>query len=272
MKSLSELQSFFFDLDGSVYRGEEPIPDVVPLFEQLRSDQKTIGFITNNSTHTARDIKEKLNRMEIMAYEEEIVTATDFMGIYLAEKFGSLTLKVFGSDALREAIESKGHTVLPLSSKQHPDMIVIGRDTGFSYESLKYVVNELTAGVNVIGTNADVYHPGTNGELIPETGSITAAIEHIHGKKIPHIAKPQSSIFHYAMKKCSSNADESIMIGDNFHTDIVGGYVAGMKTAWIHGSGIIQDPDSDVAAQVKPTIKINNIRELLEMYVSAKPL
>ncbi|WP_087974781.1 hypothetical protein [Oceanobacillus rekensis] len=68
MISLSELEAFSFELDGSIYRGEEPFPGVIPLPKQLRKDHKTIGLITNNSTHTAREIKEKLNTMGILLY------------------------------------------------------------------------------------------------------------------------------------------------------------------------------------------------------------
>ncbi|MGM0838330.1 MAG: HAD-IIA family hydrolase [Bacillota bacterium] len=263
--ALSELKAFFFDLDGSIYRGAEPFIGAIPLLNQLRKDHKTIGFITNNSTHTAREIKEKLNKMDIMAYEEEITTATEYIGIYLAENFGSLSVKVFGSKALQNSIESKGHTVLPVSSKRSPDMIVIARDIDFNYDSLKYIVNEIKSGVRVISTNVDTHHPGTMGEIIPETGSITAAIEYIYGKEIQHIAKPRPYIFHYAMKKCSSNAEQSIMIGDNINTDITGGYLAGMKTAWIN-NGIPKDPKIPVSTHVKPTIIINEIQDLLDIY------
>ncbi|WP_067725123.1 HAD-IIA family hydrolase [Oceanobacillus damuensis] len=272
MISLSELKAFFFDLDGSIYRGAEPFQGVIPLLNQLRKYHKTIGFITNNSTHTAREIKEKLNKMNIIAFEEEIISATDYMGIYLADNFGSLTLKVFGTKALQDSIESKGHTVLPVLSKQNPDMIVIARDTTFNYDSLKYIVNAIKSGVKVISTNVDTHHPGTKGEIIPETGSITAAIEYIFGMEIQHIAKPRPFIFNYAMKKFSSNAEQSIMIGDNYNTDITGGYFAGMKTAWINVSGIPRGPKSSVAFNVKPTIIINEIREFIEIYHSSKLL
>ncbi|MGJ9458987.1 HAD-IIA family hydrolase [Oceanobacillus sp. CF4.6] len=268
MMPLSELEAFFFDLDGSIYRGAESFPGVIPLLDQLRKDQKTIGFITNNSTHTAGEIKGKLNKMDILVYEEEVITATDYMGVYLADHFDSLSLKVFGSKALQQSIALKGHTVLPITSKQKPDMIVIARDITFNYERLKYIVNEIKSGVRAISTNVDSYHLGTKGEIIPETGSIIAAIERICGKEIPNFAKPQRYIFNYAMEKCSSHAEQSIMIGDNFNTDITGGYLAGMQTAWINDGGIPRD--TKLPTNIKPTFIINEIQDLLDIYYSSK--
>ncbi|WP_281254160.1 HAD hydrolase-like protein [Oceanobacillus rekensis] len=80
-------------------------------------------------------------------------------------------------------------------------------------------------------------------------------------------------IFNYAMKKCSSNAEQSIIIGDNFNTDIyTGGYLTGMKTAGISVSGIPKNPKLPVTTNVEPTFIINEIRDLLDIYHLSKHL
>lgn len=53
------------------------------------------------------------------------------------------------------------------------------------------------------------------------------------GKQKPHI-----DVFHTAMKKAGTRANDSIMIGDNLHTDILGAERAGM-------TGILFDPHND---------------------------
>ena len=46
--------------------------------------------------------------------------------------------------------------------------------------------------------------------------------------------KPHKSVFDLAMEMASTTADESVMIGDSYEADVMGGLKAGMKAIWFN--------------------------------------
>lgn len=70
--------------------------------------------------------------------------------------------------------------------------------------------------------------------------------------------KPNREIFEFAMKRCNTNADECIMIGDNLDADIAGAMNAGLDTVFVNHLCI--------DAHVEPTYIIHHLQELEEIF------
>ncbi len=66
--------------------------------------------------------------------------------------------------------------------------------------------------------------------------------------------KPNREIFEYAISKCGTSCEESIMIGDNLDADIQGGINAGMDTVFVN--------HLDIEPHIKPTYMIRHLKEL----------
>ncbi|ADU32034.1 HAD-IIA family hydrolase [Evansella cellulosilytica] len=230
---LLEKKVFLFDLDGCIYHGHRASTRAAELIAFLRGENKQIRFITNNSTDNAIDIQDRLLNMGIQVATEEIITATDYIGLYLKERFGEIKVKVVGSIGLKKSIIHHGHVVLDDFSHERAEVIIIGRDVTFCYEKLKMVVNEEKRGAIILGTNMDAAHPGLNGEIVPETGSLIAAIETITSNPIMTFGKPSPYLFTYGMESCDVKASECVMIGDNYDTDVVGAMSLGISSVWL---------------------------------------
>ena len=114
--------------------------------------------------------------MGIAAPADTIFTATEFVGKYVFEKYGAVTVKAAGSASLQAALQACGLHVLPLDHPDAAEVVVIGRDTEFSYAKLQLIARNADRGAVVIGANADHYHPGPESERIPETGALLAAV------------------------------------------------------------------------------------------------
>lgn len=265
--SLSKLDAFFFDLDGCLYFGDRIAPGAAMLLSQLRFDNKITMFVTNNSTHTGMEVAAKLNEMGIVASESDVVTAADCAGAYVMDVVGHATVKVAGSRSLQRAIEQSGHRVLDWGDDHSAEVVLIGRDEGFSYEKLSAIVQEWMKGARLIATNPDAYHLGREGERIPETGSLTAALERIVGGTIEQFGKPDPYLFHYVMRRRKLRSEQCVMIGDNPFTDIAGGNAAGIRTVWVCGSdnGFVTDVN---ASSIVPDLKVPGLIELLSYYNS----
>lgn len=66
--------------------------------------------------------------------------------------------------------------------------------------------------------------------------------------------KPNREIFDYAIAKCGTCCEESIMIGDNLDADIQGGINAGMDTVFVN--------HLNIEPHIQPTYTIKHLREL----------
>jgi len=261
--NLWDLKLFVFDLDGCLYRGEEAIPGARELLRFLRSKGKRIGFLTNNSRQTAAEIGEKLTRMGLDASAEEVVAATDYAGRYVLDRYGTSAVKVAGSGALQAAVAAAGHRVLPLGDPEVPRVIVLGRDVEFTYEKLTVIANDAVRGARVVAANPDGFHPGEGGRRVPETGALAASVEAMTGERVESYGKPAAYLFLRAMERRRALPEESVMIGDNYHTDIAGGMSAGMRTVWLSDNAG-GTPGTPPEGARRPDLAFRNIAELYE--------
>lgn len=67
---------FAIDMDGTVYRGERPIPGAAGFVDGLRERGIPFRFLTNNSAHTRRFYSDRLRRIGIDATEDDVLTST----------------------------------------------------------------------------------------------------------------------------------------------------------------------------------------------------
>ncbi|OCT16405.1 hypothetical protein A8709_02965 [Paenibacillus pectinilyticus] len=255
-----KVNTWFFDLDGCIYHGHKLTERANELLDLLRRRGCRIGFITNNSRENAEEIRAKLSAMGLQLDGENIVSATEAVAVWLNQRHGSLSVKVAGSQSLSQAIVNQGHQLLKWNDTQVADMVIIGRDIDFDYNRLQQIVNESRLGARIISTNADYYHPGEDGKVVPETGSLLAAIEVIMGSTIESIGKPNLCLYEMAMDTYGAKASECIMVGDNPVTDIAGAVSAGMRSVWIYGS----HPLGHKVSKVSPTWKFETLSELYE--------
>ncbi len=266
--NLRDADVYFFDLDGCVYHQDQPASGAGELLRLLRKDGKRIGVITNNSRQTAAEIERKLLHMNVRIAADEIFTATELTGAYLLERYGRQTVTVVGSESLVHAIRQCGHEVVDGEAAGRTDAVVIGRDTGFTFDKLQRVVDLAGAGARVIAANPDAFHPGRHGRRIPETGALTAAVEAILGQPMNYVGKPGTYMYEYGMRKYDVRAQRCVMIGDNLLTDIAGGTRAGMRTVWIRGAGMNQRiaEDEEGRTGLMPDLAVDRLADLLELY------
>lgn len=71
------------------------------------------------------------------------------------------------------------------------------------------------------------------------------------------IAKPDRGIFDYAFSKMGEpDKEEVLMVGDNPHSDILGGMNAGIHTCWLNHHG------HEVPEGIKPNYQVSSLNEL----------
>ncbi|QBF83443.1 dUMP phosphatase [Shewanella maritima] len=70
-------------------------------------------------------------------------------------------------------------------------------------------------------------------------------------------AKPDKKIFRHAQSLMGEVEPEQVlMVGDNLHSDIIGGQQAGMQTCWLNHHGALTEQG------IEPTLQVRNISQL----------
>lgn len=91
--------NLLIDLDGTLYRGDEPIPEAKEFVGKLQRDSVPFLLLTNCPLNSPRLLSEKLSKMEIFVPPERILTSGSACVQYLAEKFPEETVLVIGSES-----------------------------------------------------------------------------------------------------------------------------------------------------------------------------
>lgn len=226
---MRQFKGFFFDLDGTIYAGTKLLDGAMELLDTLQRAEKSIAFMTNNSTLNAATIARKLQSFGIHADQDQIICPTDLAGSYLTEKYGRSRVYTIGSEHLTRSVLVENHS-LSEGVDDPCDIVLVGRDLDFTYQKLEDAVLHLQRGAKLVATNLDFHHPIDTGEYVPETGAIVAAIQKTVHTDAEVIGKPASFIFHKGLERFGLLPHQTVIIGDNPMTDIRGGRKAGLST------------------------------------------
>ena len=271
--SLSHIAGLVFDLDGTLYLGEEALPGAVQARAALRAGGKCLVFVSNKPLEPRRAYAAKLARLGISAQVEDVITSTGVLGAYLARHAPDLRLYVLGEPETRSELRSFGlHLVDDLPGQdarrvidpQGIDAVVVAFDRTLDYRKLNIAYQALVGGARFFATNADRTCPMPGG-AIPDAGATLAALAHICGREPELIAgKPSPLILQTAMQRLGLPAGRCMMVGDRLETDMRMGREAGMLTA-LPLTGVTRRQDLLASGALQPDFVIENVGELVNL-------
>lgn len=216
---IRETQLFLLDLDGTVYLENELIPGVKKFTQYLNRFHIPYVFITNNSSHSAKEYINKISKLGISITIDNILTSGQASGLYLSKVRQCAKLFVVGTQALKDELSGFGHHICE-NSEESVDYIVVGFDTELTYDKLKTACALIDKGAGFIATNPDLVCPIKDKRYLPDCGSIYTMIENATGKRAIIIGKPNSTIVDIAKERFGLSIDKISIIGDRLYTDI----------------------------------------------------
>ncbi|KLU66994.1 MULTISPECIES: HAD-IIA family hydrolase [Desulfosporosinus] len=251
--------AFIFDLDGTLYIGDEIIEGAPSALEWIRSKDAKVRFLTNNPRFSVEYYVKKLKGLGIYALPEEVITSAVITANYLKkrkQKYGRLY--VIGEQELIEQLTKAG---IAISADSSAETVLVSFDTTLNYEKLLNGHRALKKGAAFIATNPDPVCPYRNDGL-PDAGAIIAAFEATTGRKVEMIfGKPSKDLALQIIEDLGITRDHCIVIGDRLTTDIQFGSEGGMKTIWVN-PGFKESKTVIPANGVQPDFTINSVREL----------
>ena len=249
--------ALLFDLDGVLYRGDEPVPGAPETIGALRRAGARIVFLTNNSSRTPQQVSAKLGAMGMPSPPEEVVTSATATADLLAARGGG-TAFVMGGDGVVGALTDAGLQVLD-GEPESVDLVVVGIDDDLTYARLRTACLLVHRGARFVATNADPTFPGPRSELWPGAGALVAAITTATGVEPEVVGKPHAPLFHAALHRAGGT--NPLVIGDRLDTDIAGAAALGWDTLLVL-SGV--DTEEELAdSPYRPTYVAADLRALL---------
>jgi len=226
--------AYLFDLDGTIYLGEELLPGAKELLDDLRGRGIQRVFLSNNPTKSPQMYLEKLGRLGIKAEPDEIVnTIISTVGWIKKHRPGSRVFPI-SDPPLIVALEEAGIQITDLP--EEIDLVVASYDHGFNYAKLQIAFDALWkfGRAELITTNPDRFCPFPNGEGEPDAAGIVAAIEATTGVKCSYnMGKPDQIMIDVALSRISGSKQRAIMVGDRPSTDIKMANNAGIDSALV---------------------------------------
>lgn len=248
-------KGYLIDLDGTMYRGKEAIPEATAFIKRLQDAQIPFLFVTNNTTKSQADVVENLSQnFDIHVTEKEVYTGSVATAAYLKALNGGNKVFAIGEAGLKETLLQAGF----VEEKENPDYVVVALDRNACYHDFEIATLAIHQGAKFISTNKDSNLPSEHG-LIPGAGALTALVIAATKQQPTYIGKPEAIIMNEALKVIGLTKEEVIMVGDNYETDIMAGIQNGIDSLLVF-SGFTKPEDLKKVNQ-QPTYCVDSLAD-----------
>ncbi|WP_435069602.1 HAD-IIA family hydrolase [Haloplanus sp. C73] len=247
------------DVDGTVVRGDEPIPGAAEGLDRLQDAGLDRLFVSNNPTKRPPAYAERLRNAGFDAHSSEIVTAGTITTSYLADRHADDALFVVGEPALVEQLTDAGLTVV--DDEARADTVVVSIDRSFDYDRLCVALRACADDdVTIVGTDPDMVIPAAHGD-VPGSGAIINAVSGVVGRD-PDVVlgKPSKPARRIVSERLGLPASDCLVVGDRLDTDIALGERAGMTTALVR-TGVTDDREL-ARSEVSPDYVLDSLADV----------
>ncbi len=253
-------QGYAFDLDGTLYLGDDILPGAANVVQTLRADGRNVVFVTNKPLETNDSYAAKLTKLGIPAEPTDVISAIDALVLYLQRNHPGATLLPVAEHVVIGELENAGFTVSP--DPNLADVVVVSFDRTFDYDKLTRAYQAVKRGAVIVATNPDPYCPTPDGGL-PDCAAMLAAIEACTGATAEAIVgKPSVHMAEAFLDRLGVPAADAVMVGDRIMTDVAMGLGAGMAGILVLSGATT--PADVTASPIVPTFVIKDVRDLVD--------
>jgi HAD superfamily hydrolase (TIGR01450 family) len=225
-------EGYIFDLDGTIYLGDELLPGAKRLILKLRELGKRVIFLSNNPTKDPRMYAEKLGKLGLKTPASEIVNTVVTMTRWLLRNHPEATVFPISEEPLKNSLSEAG--IRMSENPEEIDIVIASYDRGFDYRKLQIAFDAIWfyKRAMLVTTNPDHYCPLPGGRGEPDAAAIVAAIEACTGTRCQvNVGKPDRIMLETIIDLIGLDAKECVMSGDRLYTEIQMAKHAGMPSA-----------------------------------------
>jgi glycerol 3-phosphatase-2 len=251
-----EHDCLLLDLDGTVFRGDEPTPGSV---DTLASIEARTLFVTNNASRGPGEVAEHLIAMGFAAEPADVVTSAQSAARLLAGQLpAGATVLVVGTESLAAEVRNVG--LRPVRQfADDPVAVVQGHSPETGWAELSEATLAIRAGALWVATNVDRTLPSERGLLVGN-GSMVAAVRSATDSEPQVAGKPAPTLMNDALAR--GHFSSPLAVGDRLDTDIAGANAAGLPSLMVL-SGVSTAAEMVYAvAEERPNYVADDLRSL----------
>ena len=216
---------FMLDMDGTIYKGGDPIPGAREFVSFLRGRGIPFVFLTNNSSHSRSFYSAKLRGLGFDVTEADVLTSTTATIRFLvSERFGRSVYPVATPDVTAE-LEAAGLDLVG----EDPDIVLLTFDRTITYDKINRAYRYVRDGAELIATHPDDVCP-TEDSYDIDIGPFIRMFEQMCQTKAVVIGKPNRLMLEMAAREMGVPPEDAVMVGDRLTTDIAMAERAGTQS------------------------------------------
>ena len=256
--------AYIFDMDGTIYLGDDLLPGAKRLVEGLLSLGRPVRFLSNNPTKDPQLYVEKLEKLGIPTPIEEIANTVVTTVRWLKANHPDAVVFPISEQPLKKALAEAG--IAMSEDPERIDIVIASYDRTFEYRKLQIAFDAIWFHKRafLITTNPDRYCPFPGGRGEPDAASIVAAIEACTGTTCQaNMGKPEATMLSAAIDGLDVDPADCMMVGDRLMTDIGMAIKTGMASCLLlTGDSTLEEAEAlDHAEQ--PTYVLDRIDHLI---------
>lgn len=290
---LNSYDYFLFDCDGVLWLGDHLLPFVKETLQMLKNLNKTIIFVTNNSTKCRQDYLKKFEKMGIEGIKKEEIFGSSYATAVYIDKILNLPkdkkIWILGEEGIEKELVELGYSTAgandpslvesgaefdpdhPMLTNLDPTVgcVVAGLTLNLNYLKLCVTMQYLLAqdkSLPFVATNIDSTFP-LKGKLLVGAGSIIETVAFASGRQPDAVCgKPNQSMMNSIKAdhpQLAQNPKRGLMIGDRLNTDMQFGRLGGLDTLLVLTG--IEKEDKVEGMQEGPDYYMDRIGGLYEM-------
>jgi NagD protein len=249
---------YIFDLDGTIYLGDQLIAGAHETVSWLRAAGKRVAFLSNKPLEPRASYAAKLSHLGIATPAEDVINSTQALMVYLRQHHAGARLFVIGEPALLDELRGEGFNLT--EEIGDIEVVVAAFDRTLTYAKLDIAHQALVRGARFFATNADRTCP-IEGGAIPDCAGVIAFLEATSERQVELVAgKPSRHILDAAVARLGVPLERCLMVGDRLATDMLMGAQAGIDTALVL-TGVTQ-PEMVAHSELRPTMVLASVADV----------
>lgn len=255
---------YVFDLDGTIYLGDELLPGAKRLVETLRDNDKKVVFLSNNPTKDPEMYSEKLTKLGLPTPKEETVNTVVTMTQWLLQNHPDAVVYPIAEEPLKNALRDAG--IKMSEDPEEIDIVIASYDRTFEYKKLQIAFDAIWfhQRAKLVTTNPDRYCPFPGGRGEPDAASIVAAIEACTQTKCEvNTGKPDPIMLQTITEMVGLDPAECVMTGDRLYTEIRMALDAGMPSAVVLTGETTSEMLAEESQENMPDFVLDRIDRLI---------
>jgi len=219
-------QLILFDLDGTLYIGNQAIPGAVNALNRLREQGFHLRFLTNTTTKSQAELVAQLRALDFSLDASELISApvAATLELQALQKKSQRSLRIW--PVVADAIKTD-FSEFELD-EVNPDVVVLG-DIGDRWDLslINKLFNVVHSGAQLIALHKNRFWQTSDG-LKADIGFFVAGLEYVCSTNARVMGKPNLDFFQRVLDSAGVGAQHTIMVGDDIDSDIGGAQSLGI--------------------------------------------